>query len=236
MNIIIPIGGKGERFINSGYKLPKPLIKVLDKTIIEYLLDNLYPSVDDDVYIYYHHSLDEFGFSEFIHNKYPHIIMIRINIQTKGASETLLVGSEMIQFRYSNTMVLDCDTFYEEDVVSLYRKNIHKNVVFFREVEDDTPPIYSYIDIKEDKIKTIIEKIKISNYANTGIYCFRDIKELIKYIYIILNKNEYTKEPYTSFVIKKMMSDDIDFYPIKVNSCISLGTPKEVEEFVKSKE
>lgn len=31
MNIIIPLGGKGERFINSGYKDPKPLIKILNK-------------------------------------------------------------------------------------------------------------------------------------------------------------------------------------------------------------
>ena len=34
MNIIIPLGGKGERFKNEGYKLPKPLIKIFDKEII----------------------------------------------------------------------------------------------------------------------------------------------------------------------------------------------------------
>ena len=41
MNIIIPLGGKGERFINNGYILPKPLIKVFDKEMILYVLDNL---------------------------------------------------------------------------------------------------------------------------------------------------------------------------------------------------
>ncbi len=34
MNIFIPLCGKGERFKNKGYTLPKPLINVLDKPII----------------------------------------------------------------------------------------------------------------------------------------------------------------------------------------------------------
>ena len=33
MNIIIPLGGKGERFSKSGYKQAKPLINILDKKI-----------------------------------------------------------------------------------------------------------------------------------------------------------------------------------------------------------
>ena len=41
MNIIIPIGGKGERFTKCGYSLPKPLIKIFDKEMIFYVLDNL---------------------------------------------------------------------------------------------------------------------------------------------------------------------------------------------------
>jgi len=41
MNIIIPLGGKGERFSKNGYTQPKPLIPILDKCMIEYVLDNL---------------------------------------------------------------------------------------------------------------------------------------------------------------------------------------------------
>ena len=31
MNIIIPLGGKGERFFKEGYNFPKPLIQIYDK-------------------------------------------------------------------------------------------------------------------------------------------------------------------------------------------------------------
>jgi len=41
MNIIIPIGGKGERFKNRGYAKSKPLIDILNKPMIFHVLDNL---------------------------------------------------------------------------------------------------------------------------------------------------------------------------------------------------
>ena len=34
MNILIPLGGLGQRFKDVGYELPKPLIKALGKEII----------------------------------------------------------------------------------------------------------------------------------------------------------------------------------------------------------
>ena len=54
MNIIIPIGGKGERFLNSGYKEKKPLINILGKPMISYVLDNLKITQDDKVFIIYY--------------------------------------------------------------------------------------------------------------------------------------------------------------------------------------
>ena len=41
MIILIPLGGKGERFKKNGYKMPKALINVFGKPIIFWLLDSL---------------------------------------------------------------------------------------------------------------------------------------------------------------------------------------------------
>ena len=41
MIILIPLGGIGKRFKDLGYKLPKPLINVMGKPIIFWLLDNI---------------------------------------------------------------------------------------------------------------------------------------------------------------------------------------------------
>ena len=50
MNIIIPMAGLGNRFVQSGYSTPKPLIRLGDKTILEYIL-NMYNKDDDFVFI-----------------------------------------------------------------------------------------------------------------------------------------------------------------------------------------
>ena len=70
MNIIIPLGGKGERFKNNGYILPKPLIKIYDKEMILCVLDNLNIKEDDKIFIIYY-NLDNYNFKNIILKKYP---------------------------------------------------------------------------------------------------------------------------------------------------------------------
>ena len=81
MNIIILCGGKGERFSKNGYDQPKPLIKVFDKCMIEYVIDNLNISNDDNVFIIYNINLDNYQFCDIINNKYPFINFIKITLK-----------------------------------------------------------------------------------------------------------------------------------------------------------
>jgi NDP-sugar pyrophosphorylase family protein len=93
MNIIIPLCGKGDRFVKKGYVDPKPLIKIFEKTMIEYVLDNLIGLKENNhVYIVYNSKLDDSKFSHLISSKYPFINLIKINHHTKGAVETILYG------------------------------------------------------------------------------------------------------------------------------------------------
>ena len=69
MNIIIPLGGKGERFQKEGYIDPKPLIRVLDKEILFYVIDNLNVKDEDNIFIIYNKYLDEYNFANIIKNK-----------------------------------------------------------------------------------------------------------------------------------------------------------------------
>ena len=50
MQIIIPMTGVGQRFIDAGYKTIKPLIEVDGKPIIEHVV-NLFPDEDNFIFI-----------------------------------------------------------------------------------------------------------------------------------------------------------------------------------------
>ncbi len=240
MNIIIPLGGKGERFKNNGYEDPKPLIKILGKEMIFYVLDNLQLEKDDKVFIIYY-NLDEYKFKERINSVYPSVEFVSLEFQTKGAAETIFVGlSEIISRTDTKKCVLlDCDTFYTENVLDKFRKISDLNAVFYT-MNYEEKPIYSYIQLDDyDKsIKRIIEKVKISDCANTGIYCFNDIQELYEYSkFIVENDIRFNNECYTSCIIDKMISDLKPFVGIELNPefVFNLGTPEQVNRFIINK-
>ena len=235
MNIIIPLGGNGERFKKQNYNLPKPLIKIFDKEMIFYVLDNLKFNIDDKIFIIYNKYLENYNFENIIFNKYPNINLIKLNTQTLGAAETLLFGINHIKkiSTHNKCFILDCDTFYTENVLDLYR-NINDNAIFYT-INTTNNPVYSYIKIENNIIMDIKEKIKISDNANTGIYCFNNILDLETYCkYIIDNNITFKNEFYTSCVINEMIKNNYIFRPIKLNDnyVFGLGTPELLNKYI----
>jgi HAD superfamily hydrolase (TIGR01509 family) len=237
MNIIIPIGGKGERFLQNDYKEPKPLINILGKPMIHYVLDNLNLTQEDNVFIIYY-NIESTLFNNTIKQKYPNINLIQLNHQTKGAAETIYEGLKSIikLTNHKKTMLFDCDTFYTCDVISKYRI-LDDNAVFYT-INNEENPIYSYISFDSNNIiNNIAEKNKISDNANTGIYCFNNLTELFEYSkYVVENNITFNNECYTSCIIDQMIKNNKVFLGVEINpkSVFNLGTPKQLEEYIKN--
>ena len=160
MNIIIPVGGKGERFKNAGYIKSKALIDIFEKQMIFYVLDNLNINTDDMIYIIYNTILEKENFSQIIKTKYPFVNLLPLPKDTSGAAETLYLGLHNIIHNIKSTnknIVLDCDTFYKEDIIDIYRKSKYNNVVFYS-IKENEKPIYSYIKLDEN---LIFQKFKL---------------------------------------------------------------------------
>jgi len=233
MNIIIPLGGRGQRFYDEGYKEPKPLIKVLNKEMIFYLLDNLYFIEQDNIFILYFIDLENYNFINIIKYKYPQIIFIPIEYQTSGAVETLYNGLKKILSNNKKCVLLDCDTFYTQDILTIIR-NTESNLVLYTKKYSENP-IYSYIKLdSNNKILEIKEKQKISSNANTGCYVFNDIEQLVYYCKYILDNNiTFNGEPYTSCIIDKMINIyDFFGYELDEDKVFSLGTPLELQNYI----
>lgn len=235
MNIIIPLGGKGERFLKEGYKDPKALIKVLNKEILYYTIDCLSIQPDDNLYIVYNPYLDLFDFQTKVQEKYPNIHLIPLPGDTKGASETVLLGVNYIISHlpyHEKTVLVDGDTFYLQDILQKFRKirKTHNAVYYVKNYEEK--PHFSYIEMDEkSKILRIKEKEKISDNANTGVYAFDSIYDLQKYAKFVLDNNiVFKNECYTSCIISEMIKDSYVFEGIELRpeEVVVLGTPEQV--------
>jgi len=246
MNIILPIAGKGERFSKCGYRDPKPLIPIFDKTMIDYVLSHLQLQPEDNIFIIYNQSLNSYSFSEIISKNYPsfRLQFIQVN-DTRGAAETLYLGIDFILRNYTyakKCLLIDCDTFYTEDIVSIFRHQDDNDNMIFYTKKPSEPPIYSYIQMdEENRVLQIAEKQKISENANTGAYAFRNIHELYQYCKYVVDHNIVFTPPgrqaeqYTSCVIHEMLSSQqhrFVGFECKLDRVFSLGTPNEVEAYV----
>ncbi|MDA9697300.1 sugar phosphate nucleotidyltransferase [Candidatus Pelagibacter sp.] len=230
MIIVIPLGGVGKRFSDLGYNDPKPLIKVLGKEIIFWVLDNLILKKNDKLYIVYNNQLEKYSFEEYF-GKYPYINFLKLDQNTQGPVETIykLTGILEKNLKNEGLLILDGDTFYKKNIIN--KINIKKHTIFYHKTKIEEP-IFSYIKIKKKKIYEIVEKKKISNNANTGAYYFNNIKKFNFYANSALKKNRkiFVSEIY-NLLLKK--NEIVVAEKINENEFHCLGTPKQVIEFSK---
>ena len=231
MNIIIPIGGIGQRFKDEGYDLPKPLISALGKPMIYHVIGSLYLESTDTIHIVYHNHLKEFNFETLIKFYFPkiNIKFISLDYLTKGAAETVLRGLETFteEELNDNVLLLDCDTFYNDDIVAGYKSAPTKNAIFYFN-STDSNPIYSYINLDGIVVTDIKEKVKISDNANTGAYGFESSRELKQYCTKILDLD---KEVYISCVYEEMLKDNKTIIGGKIESFNCVGTPLQLKTY-----
>ena len=246
MNIIIPLGGIGSRFQKEGYKEPKPFLDVLGKPMIFWVIDNLSISPEDDLVVVYNPAfmnMDKY-MTDVLLKQYPKAQLVELAGSTRGAAETVLFGLQGIkdEAKLSRPCVLcDGDSFYTEDVVTMYRKvsQTHNASVTF--ADTDPKPLYSYVTVNDkDEVVDIKEKVKISDFANSGCYCFKDGKELASYCTKIIEQGitqlsqDLKGEFYTSGVIRAMLDDGIPCKRLEIQkkNMYVLGTPVQYEAFL----
>lgn len=232
---MIPMNGLGSRFDKENYHLPKPLIPMLGKPMLFWLLDNLNLQMVNSIIIPYTSVLDDYNFQQRVRNRYPQINFrfISINHTTRGAAETIRLGLRHLDQPdlEHNFMLMDCDTFYYQDIISDYQNNINKNCIFhFTDTQDRA--IYSYVQITDGMVTDIAEKRRISNHANCGVYCFTDGQLLMEYCDRLLDSTDLVNnEFYVSGIYKQMLADHLTIGANLVTDFHCVGTPEQLKIF-----
>jgi CTP:molybdopterin cytidylyltransferase MocA len=96
INVIIPIGGIGSRFAKQGYRFPKPLINIVGRPMLLWLIDNLSLKPGDTLWMAINEEVDdEFRIGQLVTKTFSKIDfrLLRLKHQTKGASETVSAPS-----------------------------------------------------------------------------------------------------------------------------------------------
>ena len=229
MKIFIPMAGKGTRLRPFTLTCPKPLINVLDKPIVEHLIDQITSKVksniDEIVYILG----DESYFNAEVVNSL-NIISEKYNAKTKiyrqleqlGTGHAIMCAEESLSgpsiIAYADTMIqgnIEIDTQVD-------------GIMWVKKV--DNPSAYGVVNLdNENKITELIEKPTefISDLAVVGIYYFKEAANLRGYLRKHLSeKLSPGKEYLLNYGIEKMIKNGDSFVPKEIDIWMDCGTPE----------
>lgn len=177
IDAVLMAGGKGERLRPLTEKTPKPLIKVGDKCIIDYNIDNLisYGVKNISVTINY---LGEQLEEHFSTERYG----VKINTVREPQYLGTIGSIKFIKSFYNDTILLmNSDLFTNIDYEDFYMHfKDHEADMSIAAVPYVVKVPYGVFNLEGRNIKGVTEKPTISYYANAGIYLIK--KELLDFI------------------------------------------------------
>ena len=95
LNVLIPMAGEGSRFAREGYLLPKPLIDVLGKPMIQQVVENLNIQAHF-IFLVKKAHYDHYNLYELLNRIAPGCSIIQLETTTQGAACTTLLAKELI--------------------------------------------------------------------------------------------------------------------------------------------
>ncbi len=236
INILIPMGGKGQRFKNAGYQMTKPLIDVNGQPMIKRVIDNL--NIKGN-YIFLVSEGDEkiHNISKLLINfcaaNSCHIILEDPNSR-QGAAAACLLASNLIN-NDDELVVANSDQLLEWDssaFLSYVRAtNADGGITTFTATESKWS--FAKLIPGTDIICEVAEKKPISNKATTGVFWFKRGKEFVQGVRDMMSKQIKTNgEYYVCPVFNELIGNGKKIYDYPINKMIGLGTPEDLEIYL----
>ncbi len=230
VNLVMPMAGRGQRFINEGYTEPKPLIKIGDKYIIEYVLDCMKFPEANFIFIVRKDHVEEHNLDKVLKKIIPDAQIFVLDAITQGAICTVLEAKGY--FDSDDEMIIkDCDQVIDwipQHFLDYVRRHDADGGIVTIDTDNAG---FSYAKVKDKVIIQTAEKQVISNHGAVGIYYFKSGKELIKHADEMIRKNIRTNnEFYVCPVYNEFIENRKKILNYPVAEMWSLGTPEEFEE------
>lgn len=236
LNIVLPIAGRGSRFVAEGYKLPKPLIPVHGMPMIEVVVNNIRPNCDHRfIFVALKDHLDYLGMEYTLNKIAPNCIIVPVNNVTEGAACTVLLARNFID-NYDELMIANSDQWVDIDINS-YLKLIKKRDGLIMTMWADDPK-WSFVGLNEEGfVSNVVEKKVISNEATVGIYNFKHGCDFVRAADQMISQNlRVNNEFYVAPVYNNLIDNgaQITYYNIGKDreGMYGLGTPNDLKYFL----
>ena len=232
MNIVIPMAGLGQRFKDEGYDIPKFLISIFGKTMIERAIESF--TTTDAQFIFITRKLDT-DTRNLLENICDNPIIIDITNVTNGPASSCLLAEGYINSN-EELLIANCDQilFWDFNDFLYYARNPKMDGVIVT-YESDTPKnSYARLD-RSGRVLEIREKEVISNVSLNGVHYWKRGSDFVNSAKMMIeNKDtapngEYYVGPTYNYLVDSL---HIGVYHIAREQHHAVGTPDDLNRFL----
>ena len=230
INLLVPMAGRGQRFVNMGFHMPKPLVMVDDKHIIDWSFDAIDTDLYNLIFCVRKDHISQYNIDQILKNKFgDDIDIVTIDGITDGSVSTCLLAEKYID-NDTPLAIYTLDVYFEPafDWTNIPESS-DGHILTFKA----NNPAYSYARVDSTgKVLETAEKEVISSNAATGIYYYKKGSDFVRYAKKMIDNNIRTKgEFYICPLYNLMIQDGMSVTISEVDKMHVMGTPEELEFF-----
>jgi len=235
MTIIFPMAGLSSRFAKAGYKLPKYMLTLKNKSVFQRAVESFENFFNKNKILFIYRNIEnskEFIKEECMKMKLEFYECCELKSQTKGQAHTVMLGIKKAKIDPNESiLIFNIDTFHPD--FTLPKELDFSKIDGYLEVFKADGEQWSFV--KADKKGLVLqtaEKQRISELCSSGLYYFKRAKDFERIFKEIWQKNELVKNefyiaPMYNYLIKE--GADIRCFEVDSTELIFCGTPLEYE-------
>jgi len=242
MKVIIPMAGLGQRFVDKGYKNPKPFIWVDDNCIIDKVV-NMFDKNDELIFVCNERHLKETDMHDRLNKMHKNSQVVSVPEHNRGPVFTILPYLDMIDDD-EPVIVCYCDNPYlwNYEKFKEWVKNTKTDGCVLTHTGFHPHRLAStymaYCKMKGDQMVEIKEKEPYTNnhwdeHASTGTYYFKKGSYIKKYFQEAIDKEiKHTNgEYYVTLIYNLLIQDGLNVRVYDTDFVTVFGTPSELENY-----
>ena len=243
MQLIIPMSGVGQRFKDKGYKLPKPLIPISGRPMIQHVVE-MFPGVEDLLFIVNkdHYEDSSLNLEKRLLEIAPKAQIAVIEPHKLGPAWAVQQASEYIALE-APVVVNYCDFACIWNFAA-FREKLHSGIDgliatysgFHPHMLRNTQYAYLKLD-PSGELMQIQEKLSftptpMNEPASSGTYGFGSGQILLNAVNSqISNNDSYNDEFYSSLTYKSMINSGKVIKNFEIERFFQWGTPEDLVDF-----
>ena len=232
MKVVVPLAGRGSRFVNAGINTPKPLVDILGKSMISWALKSLEGIRPSQlIFILLKEHDEKYDLANRLRAQYGASELILLDQVTEGQLATILTARELIDTD-EDVLIANCDTYIVSNLAEtiLNRPPDCAGIISVANMPGDR---WSFARTDEQgRVVEVAEKVRMSDHASTGFYYFSSGRQLVDMGAEMIQRGEKTRgEYYVIPVYQKYIERGWLVIVARAREMWDMGTPEALEIF-----